>query len=233
MREWHYLSNEQQWGPLPEVDLIEFLRERRLPPETMVWSEGMDNWVPANQIDSLFMQIQRSAPQTRRSAPAPVSRSTIQPHSRTASFGISAAKTDLSPKERRSILQRREWTYLLDIVLIQVLCFGVGLILGVAMSGNASNQSIQETATLLGFGVIVVCVLFKDSFSGKSLGKSMTGLRVIDSSTGRPIGPLKSVARNWIFLIPLFPLVELIVAGSREDKRRLGDLMANTVVVKD
>lgn len=36
-----------------------------------------------------------------------------------------------------------------------------------------------------------------------------------------------------ILLVPMLPLVELIVANSREDKRRLGDQTANTVVVRD
>jgi uncharacterized RDD family membrane protein YckC len=84
---------------------------------------------------------------------------------------------------------------------------------------------------LLAFVIVArtgTALLFRDAISGKSPGKAMTGLQVVDASTGRPIGVGQSCARNWPFLIPVMPLVELIVANLREDKRRLGDLLANT-----
>ena len=82
------------------------------------------------------------------------------------------------------------------------------------------------------FGELIglVYIVFKDSFNGKSIGKATTGLRVTDAENGKPIKAGKSFKRNFLFLIPIFPLVELIVANCRKDKRRLGDLIAGTVV---
>jgi len=138
--------------------------------------------------------------------------------------------TNLTNKEKRSILQRREWTYILDSIFISIICFLIGLVIGF-ISGPYDNP--RPIAFLLGFFISSLYALFKDSFSGKSLGKLLTGLRVVDINSGQPIGIDKSIIRNWIFLVPLFPLVELIVANVREDKRRLGDLLANTIVIKD
>ena len=82
--------------------------------------------------------------------------------------------------------------------------------------------------------ILGICyILFKDAFAGKSPGKAITGLRVVEVSTGRPIGAAKSITRNWLFLVPFMPLVELIVANIRTDKRRLGDLIAGTDVIRD
>jgi uncharacterized RDD family membrane protein YckC len=143
------------------------------------------------------------------------------------------AMATLTPADRASILQRREWTYLLDMLIINAASYGI--IIGSAVI--VASQRNGELATyLLGTLCIVcpsLCCLFKDSFAGKSLGKLMTGLRVINADTGRPIGPVTSMLRNFLFLVPFFPIVELIVANVRQDKRRLGDLMANTIVVKD
>jgi hypothetical protein len=79
-----------------------------------------------------------------------------------------------------------------------------------------------------------IFLLLKDSyFQGRSPAKVLTRLRVIDADTGLPISPLQSVARNLVFLIPFFPLIELIVANARADRRRLGDLLANTLVMSE
>ena len=137
--------------------------------------------------------------------------------------------TILSKEDRRAILHRREWTYVLDVVFINIVCAVLGLAVGTA---GGRDEAGPGAAMLIGGLLGILYFLFKDSFSGTSLGKAMTGLRVVDATSLQPIGPGQSIARNWIFLIPIFPLVELIVANIREDKRRLGDLMANTIVLR-
>jgi uncharacterized RDD family membrane protein YckC len=145
---------------------------------------------------------------------------------------------------KRSTLQRRAWTYLLDGLICGLLCGAVTIVLGVTLfsltAGDDTFHGGREEQGLLPSLVMVVTIvlptfylLFKHTLAGKSLGKALTGIRVVDAATGMPIGVAKSVARNWVFLVPLMPLVELIVASCRADKRRLGDLMADTVVVRD
>ena len=142
---------------------------------------------------------------------------------------LTHVRTILSKKDRLAILRRREWTYVLDAMFINIVCAALGLVIGIA---GGSDPAGLVAAVLIGGLLGVLYFLFKDSFSGTSLGKATTGLRVVDATSLQPIGPGQSFARNWIFLIPMFPLVELIVANVREDKRRLGDLMANTIVLR-
>ena len=73
--------------------------------------------------------------------------------------------------------------------------------------------------------------LFKDCVKGRSVGKRFTGCRVVDSSTGKPTPAGQALVRNLPFLIPFFSIVELATASLRPDSRRLGDLMAGTIVV--
>jgi uncharacterized RDD family membrane protein YckC len=95
-----------------------------------------------------------------------------------------------------------------------------------------ANKFALSSSFSYGEVVGLLYILLKDSFSGKSIGKALTGLRVIDTKESKPAGLGKSLMRNFIFIIPIVPLVELIVANCRKDKKRLGDLIAGTAVEK-
>ena len=52
-RQWYYVTNGQQYGPVSESCLIELFRTRTLNPDAQVWTEGMENWTQANSINEL------------------------------------------------------------------------------------------------------------------------------------------------------------------------------------
>ncbi len=56
MRQWHYIVDGQQQGPVEEVELVRMFGEGRLSVETMVWAEGMEDWSPANRVEGLLPQ---------------------------------------------------------------------------------------------------------------------------------------------------------------------------------
>lgn len=70
--------------------------------------------------------------------------------------------------------------------------------------------------------------LFKDGFKGKSMGKTLMGLMVLDSHTHEPIGFGQSAKRNLILYVPIIPI---IVAFTLNKGMRLGDEWAETQVV--
>lgn len=71
--------------------------------------------------------------------------------------------------------------------------------------------------------------LLRDSIPGQSLGKRLLGLREIQEDSGMSCTWLISIWRNIFHL--LFFIHALFVLG--DDRMRLGDLLAGTVVVKD
>lgn len=71
-------------------------------------------------------------------------------------------------------------------------------------------------------------VLLRDSIPGQSVGKRLLGLRVIERETGLSCTWQKSLARNLTHLF--FYIDALFILGER--KLRLGDRVANTLVVK-
>jgi len=61
MSDWYYAANNEQKGPVNESELKANLAGNKLPADTLVWKDGMDNWTPANQVAAF----------TFRPAPAP------------------------------------------------------------------------------------------------------------------------------------------------------------------
>lgn len=50
MSDWYYAANNEQKGPINESELKANLAANKLPADTLVWKDGMDNWTPANQV---------------------------------------------------------------------------------------------------------------------------------------------------------------------------------------
>ena len=141
---------------------------------------------------------------------------------------------NVSNHARVSIARRREWAFLIDFspIFIWMIVF--------AIFGSAVQWGLKIPAWLNGVTVTLVSIsipvtvaywVFKDSSGGVSIGKRITGCRVVCQDSGKPIDAGKSVLRNLVFLLPIGPLVELAVASLRNDRRRIGDLIAGTVVV--
>ncbi|MFZ4634942.1 MAG: RDD family protein [Saprospiraceae bacterium] len=69
---------------------------------------------------------------------------------------------------------------------------------------------------------------------GQSIGKKVMKLRAVSAEDDQPLtnnwGP--AIIRNIVLFIPLFPVVELIVLLTNDQKLRLGDQWAKTRVVQ-
>jgi hypothetical protein len=56
--EWYVVSSTaqgpQRQGPMPLPQLQQLAANRQLAPETLVWKEGMTEWVPAGSVRELF-----------------------------------------------------------------------------------------------------------------------------------------------------------------------------------
>jgi len=62
MKQWYYIDNNQQRGPISEEALIELLQKGILPPETLVWSESMREWTPSSEVDAFQAYMAPSPP---------------------------------------------------------------------------------------------------------------------------------------------------------------------------
>lgn len=52
--QWHLLQEGQQYGPYTGEQLVEFANDGRIVRDSMLWAEGMAEWVQASQVEGLF-----------------------------------------------------------------------------------------------------------------------------------------------------------------------------------
>ncbi len=133
---------------------------------------------------------------------------------------------------------------LIDTVLIGVL-LAVAYMTTAAFLVTSAGQSLVARIArswiiaayiLLSFAIFwVYYIFFELIWNGQSLGKRAVGLRVIRTD-GTPVTVVDSVVRNIVRLVDFLPVyygVGVIVMFVNSQARRLGDLAAGTVVVKE
>lgn len=123
------------------------------------------------------------------------------------------------------------------IIVIIVLAFVAG-----ALALNAVSFRVGALGPLLILLVVVASVTpviyyvgFEVATAGRSVGKIIFGLRVVDLS-GVPVGVGDSLVRNLLRILDFLPLlygIGVVAMFLGRQPRRLGDLAAGTVVVHD
>ncbi len=105
--------------------------------------------------------------------------------------------------------------------------------------GAFSRRSAQWAAAFYVFAIFALnwgyFTLFEAFWNGRTPGKRIAGIRVIQSS-GRAIGLFESMARNLIRYVDQIPFcyaVGAIAVFANRQHQRLGDLAAGTLVVRD
>ncbi len=133
---------------------------------------------------------------------------------------------------------RRAMAYLLDllvrggIVLLFVWVAGLGRLLSDTGEGGLGTGLVLLVVFVLEWGYYVAC---ETLMGGRSLGKRALGLRVVKQG-GQPLAFADSVLRNLLRaadVLPMFYAAGVIVMGFDPLFRRLGDLVAGTVVVAE
>jgi uncharacterized RDD family membrane protein YckC len=115
----------------------------------------------------------------------------------------------------RAELTTRLLAFIIDIIIYVAIFYGLGG---------------------LGHFIAMLYILFRDGFfGGQSIGKKILGLRVAHLD-GRKIGFVDSSFRNitfiFYFLVPVTVVIEGFFALFHPQKQRLGDRIANTVVIR-
>jgi len=126
--------------------------------------------------------------------------------------------------------------------LIQIL---VGLVVGIAASfGMSQISAASGLAGIWGVAILILFyfllyfgyfAIFEIVWNGQTPGKRKAGIRVIKDS-GRPLTPAESIGRNLMRIVdwmPAFYAVGIASAVLTKENKRLGDLVAGSLVVRE
>ena len=94
----------------------------------------------------------------------------------------------------------------------------------------ASNPRAIQLVWWVALAVLVLAMLFRDGFRGRSIGKQLLGLRLL-TPRGEGCGYTRSFVRNIPLIVPGWNLLEvlLVLAG----RSRTGDRIARTSVTEE
>lgn len=129
---------------------------------------------------------------------------------------------------RTATLASRSLAKLLDLVIIAA---GVGILLYIAVLAGAGGTLIIVLVSLLSIlALFGYPALWESLWGGRTPGKAVFGLRVV-TEEGAPIGPRHAIIRAVLSPVDLLAGAELMLLSRRD--RRLGDLVAGTLVLRD
>ena len=120
---------------------------------------------------------------------------------------------------------------LLDCVLLTVLTV---VLFTPLLFVSAGAPTIFLLALLLfAVDLIISCAYYviPEGYTGQTLGKMLLGVEVIDEDTGGAAGP-RAAAMRLFLLMSVDGLVGIFFVLASDKRQRLGDMAANTLVVR-
>ena len=117
--------------------------------------------------------------------------------------------------------------FLVDALSIAILLILPSSVISYSMAWFGGSVKAIALVWFASLGVLVLAMLLRDGYRGRSLGKRLLGLRLV-TPRGEGCGWGRSAVRN-AFLV-LFPIEAFLVLRG---KPRLGDRMARTMVTEE
>jgi len=128
-----------------------------------------------------------------------------------------------------AFVNRREAAFLIDFLSYSCLAVPVCHLVLYQLALFASRF---PPVIILGVSLLVwLPFALKDGFRGRSPGKWLLDLRVVEMGTLKPVGFWQSFLRNFYLCIPLIQWIPFLLAFGPWRGRRWGDRIADTIVI--
>lgn len=229
---WYYVEGGERRGPVEEELLRQQFERGMLAPDTLVWRDGMTDWVPANGLPE-FSSGAAAANAPLAAAPE-AAESGYDPYSQ-EHYGVQYVTY--------AGFWKRFVAWFIDRIILAVVggCFGgiVGGILGgIAGAGGVDVEDPNFAMAFQVIGGIVGTLIgwlyyafFESSEYQATPGKMALQIKVTDMS-GNRISFARATGRYFgKILSTLTFLVGYIMAGFTEKKQALHDMIAGCLVV--
>lgn len=245
---WYYAQNNQRFGPYTEQEFAGLVAQGTVAPDTLVWRDGMQNWLPFGQVSYQAPPSGGATPDYGMSDKAMVVCSSCHrtfPEDEVIQYQGSYICANCKPS---FVQQLREGVYaggpmdfggfwirfaarFIDGLIVGGV-FTVLLLLIINTQSMETNQVAQAFINLASFLTQIVYETFFLGRFGATPGKMACGLRVVKAN-GENISYLRAFARFWAMqLSSLICLIGYIIAAFDSEKRALHDHICGTRVIR-
>jgi uncharacterized RDD family membrane protein YckC len=134
-----------------------------------------------------------------------------------------------------NVTGRRVVATLVDFILLSILAWVMSLLFGTTQAGGGTvSFSLTGLPALLFFLIFLLYYIILEGTVGQTVGKMLLGIQVVREGTGQTPGMGAATIRTLLRIIDgfFFYLVALIVVLVSGKNQRLGDMVANTLVVR-
>lgn len=250
---WYYASEGKQIGPISESELQALVQSGVIRPDTLVWREGLTNWLPYSQAGQAAASAPSAMPPAT-SDPTPSGQVICSECGKTFppddvvrldnAWVCASCKPAALQKVREGVSIGAGFEYA-SIWTRFCAKFLDGLIVGLPLlalyfsfamnseGGNPMGQAAFEGLAQLGF--YAVGVIYNTFFIGKygaTPGKMACKIQVI-TANGEKVSYLRALGRYFAEIVSgLICYIGYIIAIFDNQKRSLHDHICNTRVVK-
>jgi uncharacterized RDD family membrane protein YckC len=255
MADFHYFSQGQAQGPVPEAELNRMIESGQLASDTLIWSEGMKDWQPYAAV--------RSAPAGAPSAPSAVQGTValaappvaggmtcsvcqqVFPPDQVIRYGASVVCGNCKPqflqrlREGAQVGERLDYARfgkrfaakMIDTLLIYAVNFGIGFAMGTGVQGEAPNPMLGLVLLVVNLSIAFGYPIVFVGKWGQTLGKMALKIKVV-SPQGEPIGYAKATGRVLSEIVTGFTFgIGYLMVLWDDQRRALHDRLASTRVI--
>lgn len=103
-----------------------------------------------------------------------------------------------------------------------------------SVEGGQVGASLSGVAALASFVLVFAYYILLEGFLGQTIGKMLLGIKVVKEDTGEVPGLGAATIRTLLRIIDslFFYLVAFIAVLASQQNKRLGDMVAHTLVVR-
>ena len=130
---------------------------------------------------------------------------------------------------------RRILATIVDAIIFSIFYWLLTMLLGsTSVEGGTIAFSLGALGSLIYFAGIFAYYLFMEGYLGQTVGKMLLGIKVVREDNGGVPGLGAAALRTVLRIIDgiLFYAVAFVSVLATQKNRRLGDMVANTLVVR-
>ena len=118
--------------------------------------------------------------------------------------------------------------FIIDFLIYAVFIFIFGYFFG---EKNENGYQITGFPAFLLFLIGLGLWPINEAFTGQTFGKKIVGLKVMNKTNNKDISGTQAFVRFGMGIFDCFFMIGLLVASTNKSKQRIGDLVADSVVI--